>query len=33
VKRKGVWQLLALLVVVAAVSFVLGYVVMIRFIL
>jgi hypothetical protein len=33
VKRKGVWQLLALLVVVAAATFVLGYVVMIRFIL
>jgi len=33
VKRKGVWQLLALLIVVAAASFVLGYVVMIRFIL
>jgi hypothetical protein len=33
VKRKGVWQLLALLIVVAVASFVLGYVVMIRFIL
>jgi len=33
VKRKGVWQLVALLVVVAVTSFVLGYVVMIRFIL
>ena len=33
VKRKGAWQLAALLIVVAAVSFVLGYVVMIRFIL
>jgi len=33
VKSKGVWQLLALLIVVAVASFVLGYVVMIRFIL
>lgn len=32
-KRKGVWQLLALLMVVAVTSFVLGYIVMIRFIL
>jgi len=33
VKRKGTWQLLGLLVCVAVVSFVLGYFVMIRFIL
>ena len=33
VKRKGVWQLLGLLVFVAVVSFVLGYFVMIRFVL
>jgi hypothetical protein len=33
VKRKGVWQLLALLVVVATTALVLGYVMMIRFIL
>ena len=33
VKRKGLWQLLGLLVFVAVVSFILGYVVMIRFIL
>ena len=33
VKHKGMWQLLALLIVVAVTSFVLGYVVMIRFIL
>jgi hypothetical protein len=32
-KRKGAWQLLALLIVVAGASFILGYVVMIRFIL
>ena len=33
VKHKGMWHLLALLIVVAVTSFVLGYVVMIRFIL
>jgi hypothetical protein len=33
VKRKGVWQLLALLIVVAVVSYVLGYFMMIRFVL
>jgi len=33
VKRKGVWQLLAVVVMVAATAFVLGYVVMVRFIL
>jgi hypothetical protein len=33
VKRKGVWQMMALLIVVAVASFILGYVAMIRFIL
>jgi len=33
VKRKGLWQLLGLLIVVAVASFVLGYFMMIRFIL
>jgi len=33
VKRKALWRLLGLLVFVAVVSFVLGYFVMIRFIL
>jgi len=33
VKHKGAWQLTGLLVVVAVVSFVLGYFMMIRFIL
>jgi len=33
VKRRGVWRLLFSLVFVAVVSFVLGYIVMIRFIL
>ena len=32
-KRKGVWQMMALLIVVAVASFILGYVAMIRFIL
>jgi hypothetical protein len=32
VKRRGVWWLMSLLVFVAVVSFVLGYVAMIRFI-
>jgi len=32
VRHKGAWQLIALLVVVAVVSFVTGYFVMIRFI-
>jgi hypothetical protein len=32
VKRKGAWQLVALLVVVAVVAFVAGYYVMMRFI-